>query len=178
MKRTDIITIVSFSLVLTGIVSCDEGNRKRKDVEINETASSKISVPVGDGTTDTTDILQVTAKNCDQTFDDFFERFAKDSSFQKNRVKYPMNWFFYGNANYQTLEKEVINSKDKFRYFDLTKDKEAIKREYGAFKIEKTKFKDSLIYKRTGLDSGLLMSFKFSLIDDCWYLVEILDEST
>ena len=33
-------------------------------------------------------------------------------------------------------------------------------------------------YKLLGYDNGIHVSYRFELIDDCWLLVEILDEST
>ncbi|WP_165769895.1 DUF4348 domain-containing protein [Flagellimonas pacifica] len=168
-----------FVLIILGVFSCKREPRN-KEAYSNTIESPVLSEKVDNHKEEKEKIIKPIemAKDCNQTFDAFFKRFATDSVFQKNRVKYPMEWYFYGNANYASLDKEIINSKDKFRYFDFTQDKKAIEREYGAFKIEKAKHKDSVIYKRIGLDSGLLMNFKFHLVDGCWYMVEILDEST
>ena len=166
-------------LILLGVFSCkQEPHNKEASPNAIEPPTSDKKAEANEEKKENIEIFAEMAKDCDQTFDDFFKRFARDSIFQKNRVKYPMEWFFYGGANYQSLDKETISSKEKFRYFDFTRDGEAVKREYGAFKIERVAHKDSVIYKRLGLDSGLLMSFKFHLINGCWYLVEILDEST
>ncbi len=167
-------------LILLGALSCKEVAADKKPTSDSVESAVADKDLVGEEhkvEEDTTESIEM-AKDCNQSFDDFFGRFAKDSVFQKNRVKYPMEWFFYGDASYENLDKEIISSKDRYRYFDFTADEKAIEKEYGAFKVEKDKYQDSLVYKRIGLDSGLMMNFKFNLIDGCWYLVEILDEST
>ena len=124
------------------------------------------------------EIFAEMAKDCDQTFDDFFKRFARDSIFQKNRVKYPMKESYIESLDPTIIKVDSITYKD-YVYLDFTKDEEALNNKYGKYTIETEKINDSLIhYFWFGYDNGIHVTYKFSLIDGCWYLVEILDEST
>lgn len=116
-------------------------------------------------------------EECGKSFEVFFEQFGKDPTFQKSRVQYPLKWFYHGNTDYDKLISENVTMSD-YRFFDFSKDEEAKNREYGAFEINRIEYKDSLIYQRDGLDTGLHIQFKFKKVDGCWLLVEILDEST
>lgn len=174
MKDTKLILLFFIVCIL---FSCKQNTQHAQELKKNETDSLKATIY-----NSSEKKVEITssefAKDCNQTFDEFFDRFAKDSVFQKERVKYPMEWSYYGEANYQELITEIVDSKQKFRYFDFTDDKNAINREYGAFEVNRINHIDSVIYQRIGLDTGLLISFKFQLIDNCWYLVSIVDKST
>jgi hypothetical protein len=115
-------------------------------------------------------------QNCNTEFNYFFERFSRDSMFQKSRVKYPLRWSYYS-GNYDKLQVEMINHQE-FSYFDFENDVNAKGKKQGAFEVGMSISKDKVVYQRTGIDTGLLMSFQFKLINGCWFLVEILDEST
>ncbi len=125
------------------------------------------------------EIFAEMAKDCDQTFDDFFKRFAKDSVFQKSRAKYPfkyVNRFHDYDTQKDTFEISLIPKKE-FMFFDFSKDKTAINNLYDKYTID-IEYYDSIVnYKWLGYDNGIRVTHIFKLIDNCWYLVEILDES-
>ncbi|MBF4463665.1 DUF4348 domain-containing protein [Flavobacterium sp. LC2016-12] len=111
-------------------------------------------------------------------FNQFFEKFATDSIYQKEHIKFPLKCLFYDNANYEKLETELIASKSDFRYIDFSKDSKAMNQETDKFTIEKEKIKQGLIYKRVGYDNGIYQLYEFKVIENCWYLIKITDEST
>ena len=117
-------------------------------------------------------------EECFQDFEQFFKNFSKDSIFQKSRIKVPLKCISY---DYESSEEPIIENITKvtnFKYINFSKDSSAMKKEYDKYKIEKEKTKDGLIYKRVGFDNGIYMSYEFKLINDCWFLVSIIDEST
>ncbi|SNY94786.1 DUF4348 domain-containing protein [Flagellimonas pacifica] len=116
-------------------------------------------------------------KDCGEIFDAFFERFAKDSIFQRNRVKYPLEWFYYKDVTDKAPTMEIVEYGSS-NYVDFTKDKEAFNNEYDKYEVEIEKKENHNLYKLLGIDNGIHVTYKFNLIDGCWYLVEILDEST
>jgi len=116
---------------------------------------------------------QEQTKGCNETFDSFFERFSKDSIYQKSRVKYPLKWYYLEDNESNKLSFDVINKKEDYDYVDFTSDNQSDKYEVVHEKKEK-----EMNYILKGNDSGLFMTYKFKLIDGCWYMIEILDEST
>ncbi|QMU66262.1 MAG: DUF4348 domain-containing protein [Flavobacteriaceae bacterium] len=174
MKQLEIIII---SLLF--LVSCKTGTSKKTDTSVSSKDSINIEKTVKKEPLkkDTIKPFKM-PKNCgDTTFDIFFERFGKDSIFQKKRVKYPLKWLYYEGLEDSKLIVEMTNYKS-YRFFNFIEDKNAFKKEYGAFEVVKLKERDTIIYQRRGLDNGLAIDFKFKKIDDCWFLVEILDKST
>lgn len=121
------------------------------------------------------------SENCNKTFEEFFENFAKDSLFQKNRVKYPIkliNGYYDFDKRKDTTSIELILNKNKFNYIDFTKDKNAMDKEYDKYSVSIENLDSITNYKLNGYDNGIRVNFKFKLINGCWFLVEILDEST
>ena len=120
-------------------------------------------------------------KSCNESFDEFFERFAKDSIFQKNRVKYP---FKYLSSEYDfekrkdTINTEFILNKDNFSFIDFTEDKNAMDKEFDKYTVDIEDLDSIKNYRLNGYDNGIRITHKFKIIDGCWYMVEILDEST
>lgn len=120
-------------------------------------------------------------ENCDMTFEEFFENFAKDSLFQKNRVKYPIKLiigYYDFDKRKDTASVEFILNKNKFNYIDFTEDKDAIEKEYDKYTVSVENLDSIVNYKLRGYDNGIRVNYKFKLINGCWFLVEILDEST
>jgi len=162
------IFIIIFSLFL--VISCN--NKKRKSTSVNTNTLLNLDTVQRKKTkVDETD-------NCSIIFDEFFERFSKDSIFQKQRVKYPLKWSYY-DESYEKLTIDYVMKKD-FAYIDFSEDKNAMENESGKYKvfIEK-KGKNKINYLLKGYDNGLYMKYIFELDErECWYLVEIIDEST
>ncbi len=116
-------------------------------------------------------------KNCNETFKKFLERFSKDSLFQKSRVKYPLKWSSLEDNESSKIIVDII-SNNKYNYIDFTKDKDAMNNEYDKYEIDIEDLDSIMNYRLKGYDNGINITHKFKLIDDCWYMVEILDQST
>ena len=124
------------------------------------------------------DMKLSTTIDCSSEFEIFFRKFSQDSIFQKNSVKFPLIKLSY---DYETSEKPVISylkSSKNYNYTNFSKDSEAMEKEYDKYQIEKIRTKNGLIYKRIGYDNGIHISYEFQIIEGCWYLVKIIDEST
>lgn len=174
MKSLKCIVILS----LFFLISCKNNKSINTDkTVIEDSISSRESTTKESLEIDDSPPFEV-SRNCNEiSFESFFERFGKDSVFQKNRIKYPLKWAYYESLENSKLNIEMRNH-ESYRFFSFIGDEEASKKEYGAFEVIKLKQKDTIVYQRKGLDNGLLINFKFKLVDNCWFLVEILDEST
>ncbi|MEN8191477.1 MAG: DUF4348 domain-containing protein [Bacteroidota bacterium] len=115
-------------------------------------------------------------KDCSLTFYEFFEKFSRDSLFQKSRVKYPLKWSYY-RESYEKLTIEHIKQKD-FTYIDFTEDKNAMEKKSGKYEVVIERSKYEVNYLLKGYDNGIHMNHIFKLVEGCWFLVEIIDEST
>ena len=165
MKRLKIILISSVILLL----SC---KNKTTDISSKEKNSDSVKIEKINDSTKTQSF-----KNCDETFEEFFGQFAKDSIFQVNRIKYPLKWKYLNDVTDEELTIELVKY-GSFNYIDFTNDEEAYKNEYNKYSIDIDKNKDQVLYTLHGIDNGIYVIYKFNLIEDCWYLVEIEDEST
>lgn len=113
-------------------------------------------------------------RDCKQTFEEFFERFSRDSIYQKSRVKYPFKWSYLEDNESNEMTVDILNSIDDYDYIDFTSDKD----ESGKYETIIERKEKQVNYILKGKDNGLLMNHIFKVIDGCWYMVEILDEST
>lgn len=176
MKEIKIIIILSLILCL----SC-----KNKIADTNSQEKISTTSISDENTKNKIEIKDYTNtqsfKNCNETFEDFFKQFGQDSIFQKNRIKYPLQYSvsdYDYSSNKDTLGIELIQRKN-YNYLDFTVDKDAINNEYDKYTFEIKKVNDTIThYEHLGYDNGIQVSYKFKLIDGCWYMVEILDEST
>ncbi|MCY1244683.1 hypothetical protein D3C87_42090 [compost metagenome] len=124
------------------------------------------------------EIKKMSEDDCVTNFDDFFKRFAEDSTYQKKYIKFPLNIYFHEDLISDNFSVKVIKNQTNFKYIDFTKDHLAMKNEYDKFTIEKTIKNNRLIYKRLGYDNGIHIEYEFKLIDGCWYLIKIMDQSS
>jgi len=168
MKEVKIIIISSLILFLgcKNKIS-DLDSREKNSVDSVNLESNKVESEIKNYT------KKQSGKDCNETFDSFFERFSKDSIFQKSRIKYPLKWYYLEDNESNKLSFDVINEIDDYDYIDFTSDNKSDKYDVVHEKKEKER---SYILK--GNDSGLFMTYKFRIIDGCWYMIEILDEST
>lgn len=116
------------------------------------------------------EIILPPPSNCEETFDDFFERFGKDSIFQKRRKKYPLKNIYYKDMLDDEVTTELITDRNSYyyKYFDFAEDISATDYEVA---FEK---KDSIcMYKRSGVDNDYYLIFNFKILDGCWFLVSI-----
>ena len=118
--------------------------------------------------------------NCNETFDEFdmfFERFSKDSVFQKNRVKYPLKYTQYDEYNYDVLVTEVIARDEFIVFISHNLDSLARTSEFSQYEIRLEKKDSSYVYIRSGIDNGINLECNFELIKNCWFLISVLNES-
>ena len=115
-------------------------------------------------------------KKCLSDFDEFFEKFGKDSLYQIDHIKFPIKYSFLS-EDYQNVIDSILNKKD-YHYINFDSDKKAMQSETGKYTVEKEKTKNKILYKQIGYDNGIYMTFEFQIINGCWYLVRISDEST
>lgn len=132
-----------------------------------------------DPTIESSNIEQtITSADCESDFDLFFKEFAKDSIFQKNHIKFPLRSAYYGGDAYDELIVEIVRTKSDFKYIDFTEDATAMQKETGKYTTEKIKSQHKVVYKLLGYDNGIMVSYKFEILNGCWTMVEIVDEST
>lgn len=99
-------------------------------------------------------------KNCISDFNDFFEKFSKDSAFQKKWVMYPLKSSYYIGDFYEDLQTEYIES-SSYRFKDFSQDKYAMDSEYDKYTIH-FDFKESEVrYQWRGYDNGIHMDYIF-----------------
>ncbi len=120
----------------------------------------------------------ITPKDCSLIFDEFFKRFSQDSVFQKSRIKYPLKSSYIKDIETGSLATKLIKNTHEYNYIDFTKDKSAMDKEYDKYSVNIQNLEGLVYYRLLGDDNGIHVSYKFELIDSCWFLMEILDEST
>lgn len=114
-------------------------------------------------------------EKCDADFDIFFEKFSADSVFQRQHTKFPLKDVTRSDTDLEMIT-TYAESKDCY-YYDFRKDREAYKRETDAYNVVVEKRNDTVFYKWNGVDNGIHMEFKFIMIDGCWNMVEMVDQS-
>jgi len=103
-------------------------------------------------------------KNCNDTFEAFFEQFSEDSIFQKSRIKYPLKWSYIKNLEIVKSENDSIYLSD-FKYIDFT--------ESGDYINEINKINDTLIEcNRASQENKVFEIYEFSKINGCWFLAK------
>jgi len=120
----------------------------------------------------------IESTECESDFDLFFKEFTKDSIFQKNHIKFPLRASYYEDIASNVVVVDTIKTKYDYKYIDFTKDTTAMQNETGKYTTEKSKSKNKVVYKLLGYDNGIMVSYKFEIINSCWTMVEIVDEST
>jgi hypothetical protein len=127
----------------------------------------------------TCDSHKVSSKNENinesKLFTDFFDKFSKDSIFQKKRVLFPLK--YTSEEIEEGLVHETIDE-SKWYYIDFNKDKFANSLSEDAYSFEIIKKKDKVEYIRKGIDNGINVIFVFKLKDGRWYLTSVSDLST
>jgi hypothetical protein len=116
-------------------------------------------------------------KDCLSDFESFFERFSRDSLYQKKMVKYPLKSEYYVGDSYDELTTELIES-PKYKFIDFKEDSNAMQNETGKYTIEKKRIHQGMIYTRFGYHNGIHISYEFKFTKICWFLVKITDQST
>lgn len=112
-----------------------------------------------------------------EIFINFFLQFKKDSVFQINRIKFPLE------ENYLDLDKEdgtiirkLIRRRD-WKYESFYWDSSYTKKRFGAFNQWIEQLGDWAIVFWEGVENGIDLEFIFKLQHDKWYLCKISDSS-
>lgn len=172
MKKNKLLLIVVFFISLSCKQFSDEVQNKHKDSNTDVKSQKNMVEPKSIGNSQRAEDETL----CNQDFDTFFKRFASDSVFQKQRVKFPLKWFFFEDS-YEKLSSDILEKSD-YNFIDFREDKDAMKNESGKYEIIIEKGDHEVNYLLKGYDNGIYLSYKFELFNSCWFMVEIKDQST
>ena len=116
-------------------------------------------------------------QNCNMTFEKFFDKFSRDSIFQKKRIHFPLKKSYVVDLESSQMQIDMIDSSE-YSYRNFRLDKEAKNKKYGKYTVEIEKVNDTIVnYKHKGIDNGIYRTFIFEQIKACWHLTEILNQS-
>lgn len=161
--------------------SCIEVKKETSAIEKNKIEELKIDFLI-DNRLDT---IKNTKKKerkvdtiCFSDFKHFFDKFSKDSIFQKQRITFPLKKVIYDYYESNDPKIELI-SKDSFSFFNFDKDQKAINHQSNKYTAAFEQLENcEIVYKLRGYDNGINIRFKFRKNNDKWLLFEIIDEST
>ena len=113
-----------------------------------------------------------------ESFDPFFDRFNKDTIFQRSRVVFPIDNYLtpMEELNYEMVN-QPIDSND-YLILDLTYHDSLAKQEFNAFQRNIQTKKDTTWVTFTGIDNGIHEEFIFARRKGKWFLVKVVDAST
>jgi hypothetical protein len=160
MRRIFLLFVLAYT-----VFSCNE--IKKSSNEFPKVETKKLN-----------EIETVQEEDCILDFEKFFDKFSRDSIFQKRMIKYPLKLQYYDESSYDELKTDLIKNESNYKYIDFTNDTNAMKSKTSKFTVKKKITKEKVIYTRFGYDNGIDISYEFKLIDGCWNLVRITDEST
>jgi len=109
-----------------------------------------------------------------ENFDDFLEKFATDSLFQTERIKFPVEVVTLDD-DFNEITKKVSKSNWKMDYIFYGGEK--VVQIYDNFKSE-IKDTDERLLHWHGIDNGISILYYFKRIDGLWYLIKFEDTST
>jgi Domain of unknown function (DUF4348) len=102
-----------------------------------------------------------------ESFDEFYHKFYSDSTFQRNRITFPLINLLW-DVDKKSYDKEIINANEwEFTSLD---DNKYLK------KITKSEFRVKLNIQIQ--DTGVSVNYIFNLKNGKWFLDKIIDEST
>lgn len=120
--------------------------------------------------------IVVAKEECTKDFNVFFDRFGSEQSYQMEHIRFPLAFSFPSDDYDRTID-TLISRKD-YRFIDFSQDKNALSNETDKFTASIDKRADKMIYFRQGYDNGILIAYEFAMIDGCWKLIKITDDST
>jgi len=112
----------------------------------------------------------------DGDFKDFFNNFSTDPTFQEERIKYPLPYFYYE----EYADTMSINEIDmgNWQYIDFTNDSLAKTKKTDAYDITFEQLDTATTdYTRSGIDNGIFITYTFHKEAGRWYLTKIIDRS-
>lgn len=109
-----------------------------------------------------------------ENFNAFFDRFSKDSIFQKSRVRFPLP---YKSVDIMDDAEEVSIKESEWSYIDFISDQNAHKRNTDAFTgTAEALDASNARYVRRGIDNGIFVEYLFKR-DTLWRLEQVIDKS-
>ncbi len=140
--------------------------------------------PIVNDTLDNTHIIKsdneefvlLNAKDCDSDFDLFFEKFKNDTVFQKTHVKFPY-MFYYSDEDLPLDMKEEIVWKDDYKAIAFSAPMKTYPHTKSPFTTNFVRNKDSISYIKQSTLNKTMIEYKFTTINGCWYMVEVVDNT-
>lgn len=109
-----------------------------------------------------------------ENFNSFIDKFISDSSFQLERIKFPLISSTLKNAD--QVETKLIQISD-WKITSLYRNEAYKSQIYDNFQNE-MKNTDERVFCWEGVENGIYLEYKFKRINNEWYLVEYNDFST
>jgi len=106
------------------------------------------------------DSTVIRSGSVDENFDDFIERFSRDSLFQLDRIIFPIN-----SVKKSDWKIEKLFGKDEYR-----------PQIYDNFNGELRDTNERL-FRKIGMRNGIFVEYRFSKIGRTWYLINLTDFS-
>ena len=150
--------ITSFLLFIL-ITSCDFST-KSESKQMNEKQNTTIP----------------TKETVDNNFNDFIEKFSRDSFFQLNRTKFPLKVKWYDIDN--DIDSLIYRDRSGFKMMDFRKKKSTSQLNQWEQKIMVGKNNTSAKIEIRGIENGINIDYLFEKITEIWMLIEIDDSST
>jgi len=112
----------------------------------------------------------------DGDFKDFFNNFSSDPTFQEERIKYPLPYFYYE----EYADTMSINQIDMggWQFVNFAGDSLAKNKKTDAYTIDLDRPDSTTVdYTRRGVDNGIFVTYFFRKEAGRWYLIKIEDRS-
>ena len=121
------------------------------------------------GKKQTEEIRVLNENDCDSDFNIFFEKFQKDSAFQIRHVKFPY-MYYYSDEDFPLDMMESAVWKEDFETIDFKSDTNS------QFTINFINKIDSVSCIKQNKSKSII-EYKFVIINHCWFLVEVIDNT-
>jgi len=120
--------------------------------------------------------LKPAASSDCEDFDMFMLKFGSDSIFQEKHVEFPY-MFYYSDEDLPLDMKERLIDSEDHEYIDFSNDENSELLESNPYKVTVIREKDSVFYLQRGINNYKNITYKFAYKEDCWYLVEKVDNT-
>jgi hypothetical protein len=147
---------------LFGIILC--GCNNTKDKQAQEPSVS--------------DTIIISKSDSIENFNAFFSRFKKDSAFQIERIKFPLETEYNEQSTGDVVKKRNLIKLKDWKYDSFYWDSGYAKRELDAYTQRIESLLDTTKILWEGVDNGINIELVFILVDKQWYLLKYLDYST
>ncbi len=115
------------------------------------------------------------AKNVDENFEVFIDKFSRDSLFQISRINFPLSVTEL-NDDFESFEKKI--DKKEYRKIDLRYNDSLSSRQLDAYTKKTNLTLNKAIIELRGVDNGIMTDVFFEKRDGKWILVGWNDSST